>query len=123
MKTMRDFWKELKQRWRNAMPQFFKRMMWICGLVSGTALAAHESMALAGIQPHQWWLDIEPYLVAVPAGAMFACKFTQNYDRDGNPIAKPLPEATKPDAVNMSDIETQQPAEREQTEIDPYNGD
>ena len=123
MKTMKDFWKELKQRWRNAMPQFFKRMMWICGLISGTALAAHESMALAGIQPHQWWLDIEPYLVAVPAGAMFACKFTQSYDRDGQPISKPLPESTKPDAVNMSDIETQQPDEREQTEIDPYNGD
>ena len=123
MKTMKDFWKELKQRWRNAMPKFFKRMMWICGLVSGTALAAHESMALAGIQPHQWWLDIEPYLVAVPAGAMFACKFTQSYDRDGQPISKPLPEATKPDAVNMSDIETQQPVERVQTEIDPYNDD
>ena len=123
MKTMKDFWKELRQRWRNAMPQFFKRMMWICGLISGTALAAHESMALAGIQPHQWWLDIEPYLVAVPAGAMFACKFTQSYDRDGQPISKPLPEATKPDAVNNSDIETQQPDEREQTEIDPYNGD
>lgn len=123
MKTMKDFWKELKQRWQNAMPRFFKRMMWTCGLISGTALAAHESMALAGIQPHQWWLDIEPYLVAVPAGAMFACKFTQNYDRNGQPISKPMPEGTKHDAVNMSDIETQQPVEREQTEIDPYNGD
>ena len=84
MKTMKDFWKELKTRWQNAMPRFFKRMMWICGLISGTALAAHESMALAGIQPHAWWLDIEPYLVAVPAGAMFACKFTQQYN--GKPI-------------------------------------
>ena len=123
MKTMKDFWKELKARWRNAMPQFFKRMMWICGLISGTALAAHESMAVAGIQPHQWWLDIEPYLVAVPAGAMFACKFTQSYDRDGNPIAKELPKGDNPSAVNNSDIETQQPAEREQTEIEPYNND
>ena len=106
MKTMKDFWKELKTRWQNAMPKFFKRMMWICGLISGTALAAHESMALAGIQPHDWWIDIEPYLVAVPAGAMFACKFTQNYDRDGKPIKKELPKGDNPSAINNSDVET-----------------
>ena len=84
MRTMKEFWKEMRTRWHNAMPRFFRRMMWICGLISGTALAAHESMALAGMQPHAWWLDIEPYLVAVPAGAMFACKFTQQYS--GKPI-------------------------------------
>ena len=132
MKTMKDFWKELKQRWRNAMPQFFKRMMWICGLISGTALAANEAMTVAGIEPHQWWIDIRPYLIAVPAGAMFAFKFTQNYDRDGNPVSKPLPEATKPDSVNMSDIETVSATQHPDTtnvgrpapaEIDPYNED
>lgn len=120
---MKDFWEELKARWRNAMPQFFKRMMWICGLISGTALAAHESMALAGIQPHQWWLDIEPYLVAVPAGAMFACKFTQNYDRNGNPVKKEMPKGDSPSAVNNSDIETVSPVEHEKIDIDPYNDD
>ena len=78
----------LRRRWNNAMPKFFKRMMWVCGLISGTALAAHESMAVAGIQPHAWWLDIEPYLVAVPAGAMFACKFTQTYGKDGKPAGE-----------------------------------
>ena len=122
MKTVGEFWKELKTRWQNAMPRFFRRMMWVCGLISGTALAAHESMALAGIQPHAWWLDIEPYLVAVPAGAMFACKFTQNYDRNGDPIRKPLPEADRPSAVNNSDVETVSPAEGSAPyDIDPYN--
>ena len=120
MKTMKDFWKELKTRWQNAMPRFFKRMMWICGLISGTALAAHESMAVAGIQPHEWWLDIEPYLVAVPAGAMFACKFTQNYDRDGNPVRKEPPAADQPSPVNNSDIETVSSAPAPH-EIEPYN--
>lgn len=121
MKAMKDFWKELKTRWQNAMPKFFKRMMWICGLISGTALAAHESMVQFGIQPHAWWLDIEPYLVAVPAGAMFACKFTQNYDNDGNPVKKE--EEDKPQAVNNSDVETVSPADSEKTDIDPYNED
>ena len=79
---------ELKSRWRNAMPRFFKRMMWICGLVSGTALAANEAMQVANIEPHQWWIDVRPYLIAVPAGAMFVCKFTQKYDDHGNPVDK-----------------------------------
>lgn len=123
MANMNQFWKILKSRWQNAMPKFFRRMMWICGLISGTALAAHESMELAHIQPHEWWLDIEPYLVAVPAGAMFACKFTQNYDRDGHPLKKELPEGDNPPSVNYSDIETEQPVRQEKNDIDPYNDD
>lgn len=84
---MKDgLWKTLKNRWRNAMPQFFKRMMWICGLISGTALAINEALAAASIDPPEWWMDVRPYLIAVPAGAMFACKFTQNYDKQGNPV-------------------------------------
>lgn len=113
----------LRQRWNNAMPKFFKRMMWICGLVSGTALAANEAMELAHIEPHQWWIDIRAYFIAVPAGAMFACKFTQNYDRDGNPVKKEMPKGDSPSAVNYSDIETVSPVEHEKIDIEPYNGD
>ena len=122
MKTIQDFWKEMRERWHNAMPRFFKRLMWICGLISGSALAANEAMTVANIQPHEWWTDILPYLVGVPAGVMFACKFTQSYDRDGHPLKKPLPEATQPDAVNNSDVETVSPAV-ETSDIDPYNED
>lgn len=64
------------ERWHKAMPKFFKRVMWICGLISGTALAINEAMQLAGASPHEWWIDIFPYLVGAPAGAMFVCKFT-----------------------------------------------
>lgn len=127
MTKIRDFWKTLKTRWQNAMPKFFKRMMWICGLISGTALAANEAMELAHIEPHQWWIDVRAYFIAVPAGAMFACKFTQNYDRDGHPLKKELPGGDNPSAVNNSDVETEQPsvddAKGEVSEIDPYNGD
>ena len=85
---MKKFWKTLHSRWRNHMPVFFKRMMWLCGLISGTALAANEAMQVADIEPHQWWIDVRPYLIAVPAGAMFACKFTQTYGKDGKPVGK-----------------------------------
>lgn len=116
MKTISDFWTTLRTRWHNAMPRFFKRMMWVCGLISGSALAAHEALAVAGIQPHDWWTDIEPYLIGAPAGVMFACKFTQSYDKDGKPLEKEIPEATQPAAVNDSDVETQHPHD-----IDPNN--
>lgn len=120
MKTIQDFWQELCSRWRNAMPRFFKRMMWICGLISGSALAANEAMTVAGIQPHEWWTDVLPYLVGVPAGVMFACKFTQSYDRDGHPLAREVPEATRPSSVNQSDVETVS-APQKPADIDPYN--
>ena len=116
MKTIGDFWKEMKARWHNAMPRFFKRLMWICGLISGSALAANEAMTVAGIQPHEWWTDVLPYLVGVPAGTMFACKCTQSYDKDGKPLEKALPDAVQPEAVNQSDVETQHPHD-----IDPNN--
>ena len=83
MEKSGNIWRTLTSRWRNAMPQFFKRMMWICGLISGTALAVNEALAAASIEPPEWWMDIRPYLIAVPAGAMFACKFTQTYNKEG----------------------------------------
>lgn len=76
----------LLSRWRNAMPKFFKRLCWVCSLISGTALAANEAMQVAGIQPHQWWIDVAPYLIGVPAGMAFAAKFTQTYGKDGEPV-------------------------------------
>ena len=85
-----------------------------------------ESTAIVsgGGTTHEWWSDIYPYLLGIPAGAAFVAKFTQNYDREGNPIPKPLPEADKPNAVNYSDIETQQPGdEPQQHEIEAYNDD
>lgn len=76
----------LKQRWQNAMPKFFRIIAWTCGLVSGTALAVNEAMQIAGAEPHEWWTDIFPYLVGVPAGMLFVAKFTQGYDQNGNPV-------------------------------------
>lgn len=108
MKDRCCFWKELKNRWRNAMPKFFKRIMWVCGLISGTALAANEAMQMANVEPHQWWIDIRPYLIAVPAGAMFVCKFTQTYGKDGQPIQKGL-EPQEPKAMNNCDVVAEQP--------------
>ncbi len=58
--------------------------------MSGTAIAAHEAMAQFNIQPDDWWIFIERYLIGGGAGIVFACKFTQTYGKDGEPVQKGL---------------------------------
>ena len=99
----------LKTRWTNAMPKFFRMVCWVSALVGGTALAVNTAIMTGGGATHEWWNDIYPYLIGIPAGAAFVAKFTQNYDRDGNPIKKRQPDADQPSSVNFSDIETEQP--------------
>ena len=122
MKTMKDFWMTIRSRWQNHMPVFFRRMMWLAGLVSGTAIAVHEAFVQLGIEPHEWWIDIERYLIGGGAGVAFACKFTQTYGKDGEPIRKGL-EPTQPSSVNNSDIETTAPDAQDDMpdDIEPYN--
>lgn len=74
----------LRSRWRNHMPVFFRRLFWICSLISGTALAVNTAITAGGGTPHEWWQDIYPYLLGFPAGIAFAAKFTQQYN--GQPI-------------------------------------
>lgn len=96
----------LRQRWNNAMPKFFRKVCWLSALIGGTALAINTAVTSGGGSTHEWWNDIYPYLIGVPAGAAFVAKFTQNYDSDGNPVKKAPPEPTQPPAVNESDVET-----------------
>ena len=78
----------IRQRWQNTMPKFFACICWVCALISGTALAVHTAITAGGGVPHEWWNDIYPYLLGIPAGAAFVAKFTQNYDSHGNPVEK-----------------------------------
>ena len=73
------------QRWKAAMPAFFK---WIMGF--GTALAAIAvavQMALnsSGATPPEWWVTIYPYLIGAGAGMTATAKFTQQQGDAPNP--------------------------------------
>lgn len=68
--------KKAKSRWSKKMPKFFKKVMWLCGIVSGTAIAVNTAMQTYGIVPDDWWTELFKYLVSVPAGMMFVCKMT-----------------------------------------------
>ena len=56
--------------------------------MSGTAIAVHEVFDHYGIVADDWWLFVERYLIGIGVGIVFACKFTQKYDNNGNPVKK-----------------------------------
>ena len=70
------------------MPKFFKVILGVCALISGTAIAVNTAIVTAGGMIPDWWSVIYPYLVGVPAGAAFVAKFTQAYGKDGEPVGK-----------------------------------
>lgn len=133
----------LRQRWSAAMPKFFRVVCWLSALVGGTALAVNTAIMSGGGQTHEWWQDIYPYLIGIPAGAAFVAKFTQNYDKNGEPIRKHRPadagddsdrtvisqdidhlQATPPPGPPSPDeIPTADDAPPAKHEIDPYDGD
>lgn len=110
----------LRQRWTNTMPKFFRWVCYISAFVGGTALAVNTAIVAGGGTTHEWWNDIYPYLLGVPAGAAFVAKFTQNYDREGNPIKKGVEPDTK-ERYYDSDVVVRQPGDYEVSEIEPYN--
>ena len=83
-----DWFGVLKGRWSSTMPKFFKVILCICALVSGTALAVNTAIAVGGGVTHEWWNNLYPYLLGVPAGAAFVAKFTQTYGKDGKTVGK-----------------------------------
>lgn len=121
---MKKFWQTIHDRWRNAMPKFFSRICWVCALISGTALAANTAVQAGGGTTHEWWNELYPYLLGVPAGMAFVAKFTQNYDKNGEPIRKDVrgqvPGSTKsrkgsardPDIPNNCDMVAEPPSDK-----------
>ena len=134
MKSIKEFWNTLIHRWQNAMPRFFRNICWTCTLISGTALAVNTAITAGGGVTHEWWNDIYPYLLGIPAGMAFVAKFTQNYDRNGNPVnhnhknmAPPFPceSAAVPKASALGQIVPEASAsgqeDNEPFEIEPYD--
>jgi hypothetical protein len=70
---------EIKNRWKSETPKFFKYIIKIGLSVSGVALAMHLAVIGAGAEEPQWWIDIYPYIIAIPAGMAATAKLTRDY--------------------------------------------
>jgi len=73
---------EIKNRWKSETPKFFKYIIKIGLSVSGVALAMHLAVIGAGAEEPQWWIDIYPYIIAIPAGMAATAKLTRDYGID-----------------------------------------
>lgn len=73
---------EIKNRWKSKTPIFFKNIVKIGLSISGVALAMHLAVLGAGAEEPQWWIDIYPYIIAIPAGMAATAKLTKDYGID-----------------------------------------
>lgn len=71
-----DTGNELKGRWTQRMPRFFRQLLTLCVCVAATALGVNTAMVMSGAVPHEWWTDIYPLLIGVPTGMAIVCKLT-----------------------------------------------
>lgn len=73
---------EIKNRWKSKTPIFFKNIVKIGLSISGVALAMHLAVLGAGAEEPQWWVNIYPYIIAIPAGMAATAKLTKDSDID-----------------------------------------
>lgn len=72
----------IKNRWKSTTPSFFKNIIRIGLSISGVSLAIHGAMMASGAIEPQWWVNIYPYLIAIPAGMSATAKLTREYGPD-----------------------------------------
>jgi hypothetical protein len=75
-KHIRQTGNELKGRWTQKMPRFFRQLVVLCVCIVGTAFGINQIMMTGGATPHEWWTDIYPLLLGVPTGMAIVCKLT-----------------------------------------------
>ena len=67
----------LVERWKAETPKLYKLIIKFGMVISGSSLAMHLAMQSAGAIEPDWWVNIYPYLIAVPAGIAALAKFTK----------------------------------------------
>ena len=76
---MKKVIQNIRNRWKAETPIFFKNVVKIGVSISGVALAMHLAIIGADAVEPQWWVDIYPYVIAIPAGMAATAKLTTNY--------------------------------------------
>ena len=79
---MKKILKEIRNRWKAETPKFFKNIVKIGLSISGIALAMHLAVLGAGAEEPQWWIDVYPYIIAIPAGMAATAKLTMKQKND-----------------------------------------
>ena len=78
MKQLKNTIEIIKNRWKSTTPSFFKNIIRIGLSISGVSLAIHGALMASGAIEPQWWVDIYPYLIAIPDGMTATVNHTCN---------------------------------------------
>lgn len=76
------WYKTIVGRWKTTTPRFFRGIIWIGSVVSGTALAIQVALTAAGAIAPDWWQNVYPYLIGIPAGMAAVAKLTKETDNE-----------------------------------------
>lgn len=71
-------YKTIKDRWKAESPLLFKRITNISCSISAIAIAVNLALSASGANQPQWWVNIFPYLVGIPAGMAAVAKLTKD---------------------------------------------
>ena len=77
-------YKTIKDRWKAESPILFKRITSIGCTISAIAISVNLALAASGANEPQWWVNIFPYLVGIPAGMAAVAKLTKENGRQDN---------------------------------------
>ena len=116
---------EAVDRWQQQMPPFFRKIVKACACIIITAFTVNTIMVNGGAEPHQWWCDVYPLLLAVPAGMITICKLTVAGGYKHINIDKlsrgQMPQSSH--SCNMSDVDAVSPGpvESEPADIEPVH--
>lgn len=73
--------RSIKERWTAKSPVIFRRICNVCVGISTVAAAIQTALMASGATTPQWWTDIFPYLIGIPAGMAAVAKLTKE-DKD-----------------------------------------
>lgn len=74
---MKQLIKTIKDRWKAAMPVFFKWIMGIGTTMAGIALSIQLALDSGNAVIPEWWEKLYPYIIGIGAGMTATAKFTQ----------------------------------------------
>lgn len=121
---------EIKDRWSQKMPRFFRQLVVVCVCVAGTAFGINTMLTISGAIAHEWWTNIYPLLIGVPTGMAIVCKLTvaggyKDIDPDKltrhNPILDKDIDHMHGEQPSIYPHPMAHPREFEPQEIEPYN--
>ena len=80
--------KQAYYRCKAQTPKVFRRVQYIAGALSATAIAINAECMSNSIAMPEWGNVSIPYVIGFSTGLVALSQFTQRYDAEGKPVYK-----------------------------------